>query len=72
MDLKVRKYRFIQKLFSVEEDVFDKLEAQLDSFLSKNLDLKQYNEELEEANHRIDNGEFFTQEEVEKIANGWE
>ncbi len=72
MDLQVRKYKFIQKLFKVEEDVFDKLEAQLDEFLSKRVDLKQYNKELEEANQRIDKGEFFNQEEVEKIANGWE
>jgi len=72
MDLQERKYKFIQKLFKVEEDVFDKLEAQLDEFLSKRVDLKQYNKELEEANQRIDKGEFYDPEEVEKIVNSWE
>lgn len=72
MDLQARKYKFIQKLFKVEEDIFDKLEAQLDEFLSKRVDLKQYNKEIEEANQRIDKGEFFDQEEVEKIINGWD
>jgi hypothetical protein len=28
---------------------------------------EQYNRELEKAENRIDNGEFFTQDEVEKI-----
>lgn len=72
MDLQLRKYKFIQKLFKVEEDVFDKLEAQFETILSDKIDLKQYNEELDEANHRIEQGEFFTQQEIEGIVNGWE
>lgn len=72
MDLQVRKYKFIQKLLKVEEDVFTKLEAQLDEFLSKRADLEQYNKELEEANHRIDKGEFFNQDEVEILVREWQ
>ena len=35
------------------------------------ISLEQYNKELDEANARIDNGEFYTQEEAEKIMNKW-
>ncbi|MBP2833290.1 hypothetical protein J8281_13935 [Aquimarina sp. U1-2] len=33
--------------------------------------IEQYNKEIDEANARIDAGEFYTQEEVEKIARQW-
>ncbi|WP_445731434.1 hypothetical protein [Mariniflexile sp.] len=71
MDLEARKYVFIQKLFSVEESVFDKLESILNKSTSKRISLNQYNKEIDEANVRIDAGEFFTQEEVDKMAGEW-
>jgi len=35
------------------------------------ISIEQYNRELEEAEARIDRGDFFTQEEVEKMAKKW-
>jgi hypothetical protein len=71
MDLESRKYEFIQKLFYVEESVFDKLEDVLNASTSERMSVLQYNKEIEAANKRIDNGEFLTQDEVEKIASEW-
>ena len=72
MDLATRKYNFIQKLFEVEEDVFE----QLEQFLNNNtetqtISIDQYNIELEQANARIESGDFITNEEVEKNAAQW-
>jgi hypothetical protein len=33
--------------------------------------LAQYNKEIDEAVARVESGEFYTQEEVEKMAKGW-
>jgi len=38
---------------------------------SKRISIEQYNKEIDEANARIDNGEFYTQEEAEKIMDKW-
>ena len=35
------------------------------------ISIEQYNRELDEADARIERGEFFTQEEVEKMAKEW-
>ena len=72
MDLATRKYNFIQKLFEVEEDVFE----QLEQFLNNNtetqtISIDQYNIELDQANARIESGDFITNEEVEKNAAQW-
>jgi hypothetical protein len=72
MDLATRKYNFIQRLFEVDESVFDKLEKFLDSKKSvQKTSLKQYNTELNQADLRIENGHFYTAEEVEKMSNQW-
>lgn len=72
MDLATRKYNFIQRLFEVDEDLFNKLEQVLDIKIShKPIPLNQYNDELNEANSRIENGDFYTIDEVEKIASQW-
>jgi len=71
MDLETRKHEFIQKLRNVDESVFDKLEIFLNKSTSSGISLSQYNKEIDEANARIDAGDFLTQEEVEKIANQW-
>ena len=72
MDLATRKYNFIQRLFDVDENLFDKLELILETKKSsKPISLKQYNIELNEANLRIENGDFYSEEEVEKISNLW-
>ena len=35
------------------------------------ISIEQYNRELDEAEKRIDKGDFFTQDEVEKISKTW-
>ena len=37
----------------------------------KRISVEQYNKEIDEANARVDNGEFYTQEEAEKIMDKW-
>ena len=38
---------------------------------SERITIEQYNKELDEAEARMDAGEFYTQEEAEKIAGSW-
>lgn len=71
MDLKARKYKFIEQLFTVEEDVFEKLEAVLKVETNDRISIDQYNAELDDADKRISNGKYYTQEEVEKLAEKW-
>jgi hypothetical protein len=72
MDLATRKYNFIQRLFEVDENLFNKLELVLETKKSsKPISLKQYNVELNQANLRIENGDFYTGEEAEKMASKW-
>ena len=58
MDINVEKALLIKELKQVED-------------VSGRISPEQYNRELEEAENRIDNGEFFTQDEVEKIVKKW-
>ena len=72
MDLVARKYSFMQRLFEVDEDLFEKLEQVLETKKGlKPISLKQYNVELNQANDRIENGDFYSEEEVEKITSQW-
>ena len=71
MDLKTRKTLFMEKVSTIEAPVFEQLEAFLDQVTRPKTTLKEYNKALEDANSRIDSGVFFTDEEVEKIANEW-
>ena len=72
MDLATRKYNFIQKLFEVEENVFEQLEEFLDNNTeTQTISIDQYNIELEQANSRIESGDFITNEEVEKNSAQW-
>ena len=73
MDLKTRKYEFIKKLFKLEEPkIMDELEniLQNKSYM-KSDSLESYNNQVNDANSRIDKGKFYTQDEVEKIAGKW-
>jgi len=38
---------------------------------SERISIEQYNEEVNEAIARVENGEFYTQEEAEKIMDKW-
>lgn len=72
MDLATRKYNFIQRLFEVDENLLSKLELVLETKKSsKPISLKQYNVELNQANLRIENGDFYSREEVEKMISQW-
>ena len=73
MDLESRKYQFIQKLFTVNESVFEKLETMLnnESEEPQRIILEQYNKEIDEAIEDVEKGNIYTQEEARKIANQW-
>lgn len=73
MDLKVRKYEFIQKLMVVNEPFFEKLESILNQELdfSKRVSIEQYNIEIKEAELDIEDGNYYTQKKVRKIASKW-
>lgn len=72
MDLATRKYNFIQKVFEVNESVFEQLEKIIDETKeTKKISLQQYNEEVTQANLRVENGNFYTAEEVAKMASQW-
>ena len=71
MDLQARKYEFIEKLFKVEEDVFEKLEDFLEKTLSKPISLSQYNKEIDEAIADIENDNFYTEEQAKEMARKW-
>lgn len=73
MDLATRKYNFIQKLFEVDENVFNKLEQFLNTNKeTKTISLEQYNTEINQANLRIENGDFYSSEEVAKMSSKWQ
>lgn len=73
MDLEARKYEFIQKLFNVNETLFEKLETIINKEAKefKRISLEQYNKEIDEAIEDVENGNFHTQEEARKIASQW-
>ncbi|MBL4887590.1 MAG: hypothetical protein JKZ03_03870 [Flavobacteriaceae bacterium] len=73
MDLEARKYEFIQKLFNVEENLFSKLEIMLNKAIDvpERISLEQYNKEIDKAIQDIEDGEFYSQEEAQKIASQW-
>ena len=75
MDLQTRKYEFIQKLFNVNEVLFEQLESVLKNGIkesSERISLEQYNKELDEAEADIEAGNYYTIEEARKIASQWE
>ncbi len=74
MDLQARKYKFIQKLFNVNEVLFEQLENVLikgTKESSERISLEQYNKELDEAEADIEAGNYSTMEEARKIASQW-
>lgn len=76
MDLQTRKLYFIESILSIaNEKTIEKLEALLkkeqENEDNQRISIEQYNRELEEANSRIDRGDFLTQDEVEKMSRKW-
>ena len=60
-----------QSLLSVMKSFLKLKEANTPYPYGRRPTIEQYNKELEEAEARIDAGEFYTQEEVEEMAKKW-
>lgn len=74
MDLQTRKYEFIQKLFDVNESLFEKLETIINKEAKEEpqrISIEQYNKEIEESIAQIDKGEFYTHQEVGERIKQW-
>jgi hypothetical protein len=73
MDLEARKYEFIQKLFIVNEFLLEQLENVLEQGIKEpqRISLEQYNQEIDNAINDVEKGNFYTQNEVEKMAKEW-
>lgn len=76
MDLQTRKLHFIESILSVgSEEIIEKLEALLEKEQRKEknqrVSIDQYNQEVEEANSRIESGEFTSQDYVKKESESW-
>ena len=66
-----RKYAIIEKVMRLNEEELTELETSLIKFSEMPISIEQYNRELDEAEAEIDRGEFYSQEEVEKMAKKW-
>lgn len=76
MDLQTRKLHFIEAILSIgNEKVIEKLEALLKKEQAKEdgqrVSIEQYNRELEEANSRIESGQYTSHEDVTKESATW-
>ena len=72
MDLATRKYNFIQQIFDIDENLLDELELVFSlKKSSKQTTIEQYNIELNQANQRIENGDFYSTDEVKEITSKW-
>ncbi len=76
MDLQTRKLNFIESILPIgSERIIKKLEALLKKEQQKEenqrINVEQYNREIEEANANIEKGDFYTQDEVEKMSKKW-
>lgn len=74
MDIQTRKINLIESFLHLQNDaIITKIENILrkeDKLIALN-SLFSYNQELENANNRIENGSFYNQEEIEKIVSEW-
>ena len=74
MDISNERSLLIKELEQVEDiSLLQAIKAVLHYGLKNEgrISIEQYNLELEEAEARIDRGDFFTQEEVEKMSKEW-
>lgn len=74
MDVNTERALLIKELQQVEDVSLLKAIKAILHYGLKNegrISLEQYNRELDEAEARISRGDFFTQEEVEKMAKEW-
>lgn len=71
MDLRTRKYTAIEKIIHFDEKAMEKLEKTLNSVLDESISLKQYNEEIDEADADIDRGEYVDHEDAVRKIKSW-
>jgi hypothetical protein len=74
MDINVERSLLIKELQQVKDlSLLQAIKAVLHYGLKNEgrISIEQYNRELEEAQARIDRGEFFTEEDVDKMAKEW-
>jgi hypothetical protein len=74
MDIQTRKLNFIESFLLLQNDsVLTKLETILKSAARNPISIAKngYDKELEQANERIENGDFFTAAEVINIVSQW-
>jgi hypothetical protein len=73
MNLKAKKYKFIQKLFDVNKTLLRKLENVLrkETEEPQRISLEQYNKEINEAIEDVKNGNFYTHKEVGEHIKQW-
>jgi hypothetical protein len=74
MDINIERSLLIKELQHVEDpSLLQAIKAVLYYGLRKEgrISIEQYNKELDEANARIESGEFITQEDLEKEASQW-
>ncbi len=74
MDLETRKYNFIQKLFNVNEVVFEQLENVLKKGTkesSERISLDQYNKEIDTSIAQIESGKTYTHQEMGERIKQW-
>jgi predicted transcriptional regulator len=76
MDLQANIKWIIEELKTVENPVLIEaikniLKYRTKKAQSERISIEQYNKEINEAIARVENGEFYTQEEVEKMSEDW-
>jgi exonuclease VII small subunit len=69
--LAARKYAIIEKVMRLSEDELTELETSLIKFTEGPVSIEQYNQELKQAEAELDKGDFYSQEEVERMAKKW-
>lgn len=73
MDINAERLLIIKELQKIEDISLLKALKHMIYYALKNegrISIEQYNREIEEAERRVEGGEFFTQDEVEKMAKG--
>ncbi|SHN22943.1 hypothetical protein SAMN04488057_11236 [Cyclobacterium lianum] len=66
-----RKYAIIEKVMHLNEEELTELETSLIKFKEGPISVEQYNREMDESEAEMDRGEFYSQDEVEKMAKKW-
>lgn len=69
--LAARKYAIIEKVMLLNDEELTELETSLIKFSESPISVEQYNREIYEAEAEIDRGEFYSQDDVEKMAKKW-